>query len=235
MRRLTLPVQTLILMAVCFSRNPIMTEILSKILASAPVVPLVSSNDPNEAVATSAALLDGGMQVLEVVLRTDAAFECLRAITRTFPDAQVGAGTVLSDRHAKKAIEYGAKFIVSPGLHESVVRVAQGNDMPVLPGIATATELQQAWNMGLRTVKFFPADLSGGPKMLKALSSVFRDVSFMPTGGVNESNLSEYLDIPAVIACGGSWLTPSSSIAVGDFKSIETMARQALAIAKCEG
>lgn len=208
-----------------------MSENLLKCLTKAPVVPLVQSNDAAEAVEISQALLDGGLQVLEVVLRTDAAFECLGAICDTYPDVQVGAGTVLSGKQAEKAIANGAKFIVSPGLHESVVKVAQDNDIPVLPGIATATELQQAWNMGLRTVKFFPAGLSGGPKMLKALSSVFRDVTFMPTGGVNPDNLKEILEIPAVIACGGSWLTPRAAIENRDFNIIKDLAREALEIA----
>ncbi len=209
-----------------------MTDNLSKLLTRAPVVPLVQSNDRSEAVAIAQALLDGGMLVLEVVLRTDAAYECLEAITEAFPEVEVGAGTVLSGAQAEKAIAHGATFIVSPGLHESVVRVAQDNNMPVLPGIATATELQQAWNMGLRTVKFFPAGLAGGPKMLKALSSVFRDVTFMPTGGVSAANLSEFLEIPSVIACGGSWLTPADAIAAGDFGSITQLAKEALAIAQ---
>lgn len=209
-----------------------MTEQLSKLLSRAPVVPLVQSNDRNEAVAIAEALLSGGMLVLEVVLRTDAAFDCLQAISEVFPEVEVGAGTVLSQGHAEKAIAHGATFIVSPGLHESVVRVAQDNRLPVLPGIATATELQQAWNMGLRTVKFFPAGLSGGPKMLKALSSVFRDVSFMPTGGVSADNLSEFLEVPSVVACGGSWLTPADSVAAGDFKSIAQLAKEALTIAQ---
>lgn len=194
-------------------------------------MPLVQSNDRDEAVAIAQALLDGGMLVLEVVLRTDAAYECLQAITEAFPEVEVGAGTVLSGAQAEKAIAHGATFIVSPGLHESVVRVAQENGLPVLPGIATATELQQAWNMGLRSVKFFPAGLSGGPKMLKALSSVFRDVTFMPTGGVSADNLSEYIAVPAVLACGGSWLTPSDAINAGEFKTITRLAEQALSIA----
>lgn len=209
-----------------------MADDLLKLLAEAPVVPLVQSDDPDEAISISRALLDGGMQVLEVVLRTDKAFECLQAISQEFPDVQVGAGTVLSPAHAEKAIQHGAKFIVSPGLHEDVVRVAKDNEIPILPGIATATELQQAWNMGLRAVKFFPASLSGGPKMLKALSSVFRDVSFMPTGGVNADNLTEYLAIPSVLACGGSWLTPKEAIQSGNFEVIENLARIALDIAK---
>jgi len=209
-----------------------MTENLSKLLLRAPVVPLVQSNDSEEAVAIAQALLDGGMLVLEVVLRTDAAYECLQAITEAFPEVEVGAGTVLSGAQAEKAIAHGATFIVSPGLHESVVRVAQDNGLPVLPGIATATELQQAWNMGLRSVKFFPAGLSGGPKMLEALASVFRDVTFMPTGGVNKDNLLEYLNIPSVVACGGSWLTPKAAIEAQNFQAIEKLSRQALEIAE---
>jgi 2-dehydro-3-deoxyphosphogluconate aldolase/(4S)-4-hydroxy-2-oxoglutarate aldolase len=103
--------------------------------------------------------------------------------------------------------------------------------MPVLPGVATATELQKAWNMDLRTVKFFPAGLAGGPKMLKALSSVFKDMEFMPTGGVNAATLANYLSVPAVLACGGSWLTPNDAIALRDFETITTLAKEALSIA----
>ena len=201
-------------------------------LNAGPVVPLVQSNDPAQAVEISRALLAGGLNVLEVVLRTDQAFDCLAKISETFPDAHVGAGTVLSGDHAKRAIDCGATFIVSPGLTQNVVDVAQKHDMPILPGIATATELQTAWNMGLRTVKFFPAGLAGGPKMLGALSSVFRDVQFMPTGGVSAANLPDFLSVPAVLACGGSWLTPKDAIASGDFGAITTLAQDALKIAK---
>ena len=205
---------------------------LAAVLKSAPIVPLVQSNDPDEAVKISEALLKGGLKVLEVVLRTDEAFECLEKIAQEFPDIQVGAGTVLSADHAKRTLECGAKFIVSPGLTDGVVEVALSNDVPVLPGIATASELQKAWNMGLRTVKLFPASLAGGPNMIKALSSVFRDVSFMPTGGVKPANLSDYLSIPAVIACGGTWLTPKDQIAAGNFSAVTELAEQALALSK---
>jgi len=125
---------------------------LTSTLNAGPVVPLVQSNDPAEAVEISRALLKGGLNVLEVVLRTDQAFDCLAKIAETFPEAHVGAGTVLSGDHAQRAIDCGATFIVSPGLTQNVVDVAQTHDMPILPGIATATELQTAWNMGLRTV-----------------------------------------------------------------------------------
>ena len=200
-------------------------------LKSAPVVPLIQASDTGVALKTARALLEGGLKVHEVVLRTDEAFECLGAIAREIPDAIVGAGTVLSADQARRALDCGATFIVSPGLGEDVVKVANDAGVPVLPGIATATELQRAWNLGLRTVKFFPAGLAGGPKMLKALSSVFRDVAFMPTGGVNADTLADYLAVPAVLACGGSWLTPKEAIDAGDFEVVTTLATDALHIA----
>lgn len=208
-----------------------MTDLL-KSLEAKRVVPLVQSDDPKTALKISEALLEGGLDVLEVVLRTDAAMDCLEAIAKEFPKAHVGAGTVLSVDQSREVIRRGASFIVSPGLDEASVWVANEASIPILPGISTATELQQAWNLGLRTVKFFPAALAGGPKMIKALSSVFRDVRIMPTGGVSPSNLREYLEVPAVLACGGSWLTPADAIAKGDFAAITKLAKDAIAIAQ---
>lgn len=207
-----------------------MSELLNSLKAKR-VVPLVQSDNPKTALKISEALLEGGLDVLEVVLRTDAALDCLEAIAKEFPKAHVGAGTVLSADQSKEVIRRGASFIVSPGLDAASVNVAKAADIPILPGISTATELQQAWNMGLRTVKLFPASLVGGPKMLKALSSVFRDVNFMPTGGVSPANLHEYLAVPAVLACGGSWLTPKDAIEAGDFAAITKLAKDAIAIA----
>ncbi len=207
-----------------------MAELLQSLEAKR-VVPLVQSDDPKTALKISEALLEGGLDVLEVVLRTDAALDCLEAIAKEFPKAHVGAGTVLSAHQSQEVIRRGASFIVSPGLDAVSVDVAKAADIPILPGISTATELQQAWNMGLRTVKLFPASLVGGPKMLKALSSVFRDVRFMPTGGVNPANLNEYLAVPAVLACGGSWLTPKAAVEAGDFATITKLAKDAIAIA----
>jgi len=196
------------------------------------VVPLVEADDPNVALKISEALLEGGLDVLEVVLRTDAALDCLEAIAKEFPKAHVGAGTVLSADQSQEVLRRGATFIVSPGLDEASVRVANDAGVPILPGVATATEMQRAWNMGLRTVKLFPASIVGGTKILKALSSVFRDVRIMPTGGVNPDNLREYLAVPAVLACGGSWLTPKDAIAKGDYASITKLAKDAIAIAR---
>lgn len=203
---------------------------LIKSLEDKRVVPLVQSDDPKTALKIAEALLEGGMDVLEVVLRTDAALDCLEAIAKEFPKAHVGAGTVLSADQSREVIRRGASFIVSPGLDPASVKVANTAEIPILPGISTATELQHAWNMGLRTVKLFPASLVGGPKMLKALSSVFRDMRFMPTGGVSPANLNEYLAVPAVLACGGSWLTPKDAIESGNFVEITKLAKDAIAI-----
>ena len=209
-----------------------MTDKLTQSLETKRVVPLVQSDDPKTALKISEALLEGGLDVLEVVLRTDAALDCLEAIAKEFPHAHVGAGTVLSADQSKEVICRGASFIVSPGLDPASVDVAKDAGIPILPGISTATELQQAWNMGLRTVKLFPASLVGGPKMLKALSSVFRDVRFMPTGGVNPATLKDYLAVPAVLACGGSWLTPADAVAKGDFAAITKLAQDAITLAQ---
>ena len=208
-----------------------MSDKLISTLQKSPIVPLVQSNDPEVALETARALMLGGINVIEVVLRTTEALASLQKIAKELPLVSVGAGTVLNANQAEKAIDHGAKFIVSPGLNENVVSVSVANNMPVLPGVATATELQKAWNMDLRTVKFFPAGLAGGPKMLKALSSVFKDMEFMPTGGVNAATLADYLSVPAVLACGGSWLTPNDAIALRDFETITTLAKEALGIA----
>ena len=201
-------------------------------LAAAPVVPLIQSDDPDTAVRIAEAMVAGGLTVLEVVLRTDAAMACLDAITDNVDGAIAGAGTVLSSAQAEQSLAANARFIVSPGLDEDVVGIAKAADVPVYPGVATATELQRAWNLGLRAVKFFPASIIGGPKAIKALSSVFRDVRFMPTGGVSADNLADYLAVPAVLACGGSWLTPTDAIAAGDFARLTRLAEEAVAISR---
>jgi len=207
-----------------------MSELLNS-LEEKRVVPLVQSEDPATALKISEALLEGGLDVLEVVLRTDAALDCLEAIAKEFPQAHVGAGTVLSADQSQDVIRRGATFIVSPGLDPASVKLAQSADIPILPGVSTATEALSAYNMGLRTVKLFPASVVGGPKMLKALGSVYRDMRFMPTGGVNPQNLSDYLAVPSVLACGGSWLTPKAAIEAGDFAAITKLAKDAIAIA----
>ena len=203
-----------------------------ELLEATPVVPLVQAEDPTVAVKTARALLEGGLDVIEVVLRTDAALDCLEAIDQEVPDVIVGAGTVLSQRQAENARARGAKFIVSPGLDEETVNWCADQKLEIFPGVVTPSEVQRAWNLGLRAVKFFPAGLSGGAPKLKALKSVFRDMRFMPTGGVSAKNLAEYLTVPGVIACGGSWLTPQKEIDAGNFQIVTDLAREALALAR---
>ena len=204
-----------------------MSQLLNS-LRNNRIVPLVQSNDSTTALKISEALIKGGLDVLEIVLRTDKALDCLEAIVKEFPQAHVGAGTVLNAGQSQEAIRRGAGFIVSPGLDLSSIKVAHTAGIPILPGIATATELQKAFNLGLHTVKLFPASLVGGPKILKAFSSVFRDMQFMPTGGVNPDNLLEYLSIPSVLACGGSWLTPKDAVESKSYDTITRLAAEAI-------
>jgi len=207
-------------------------QILEAKFAAAPVVPLIEASDPTVAVATAKALQAGGLDVIEVVLRTDAALDCMEAIIAETSDIIVGAGTILTAEDAKAAVTRGAQFIVCPGLVDAVVNFCKANDLPVFPGTMTPGEVQQAHNLGLGTVKFFPAKLAGGVPMLKALSSVFRNMRFMPTGGVSAENLGEFLAVPSVIACGGSWLTPKAAIDAGDYDAITKLAREAVALAR---
>jgi len=200
-------------------------------LARAPVVPLVAPADAATGIRTAQALVDGGLTVVEVVLRTPVAIECLGEIAQAVPEAIVGAGTVLGEKQAAAVLDRGAQFLVLPGLYEPVVRMAHAAGVPVYPGVATASEAQQAWNLGLRALKFFPASLAGGTAMIRALGAVFRDVSFMPTGGVSAANLADYLALSNVLACGGSWLTPADAIAAGRYEDVTALAREAVAIA----
>lgn len=204
---------------------------INKALQAVPVVPLVQSDDPAIAVQISRALAAGGLTVAEVVFRTDRALECLKAVADEVPEMIAGAGTVLSVEQAEAAIDAGAKFIVSPGLDDGVVAVAKARGVPVYPGIVSPTELQHAYNLGLDTVKFFPATIAGGVPAIKVLASVFRSMRFMPTGGVSPGNLAEFLAVPAVLACGGSWLTPADAIASGDYEKVTTLAKEAVQIA----
>ena len=205
---------------------------LTELLTDNPLVPLVQADDPAVAVRTSRALAAGGLKVAEFVLRTDRALECLHAVADRLPETIAGAGTVLSAEQADAALDNGAQFIVSPGLDDDVVAVAKARGVPVYPGTMTPSEIQRAFNLGLDTVKFFPAAVAGGVPALKALASVFRTMKFMPTGGVGPGNLADFLALPAVLACGGSWLTPQDAIAAGNFSAVTALAEEAVAMAR---
>lgn len=205
---------------------------ISELLAAHPVVPLIQADDPSDAVKTSRALAAGGLKVAEIVFRTDRALECLRAVADEVPEIVAGAGTVLTAAQAEDALENGAKFVVSPGLDDGAVAVANKHSAPIYPGTMTPSEVQHAVNLGLDTVKFFPASIAGGIPALKALASVFRSMKFLPTGGISAANLADYLAVPSVLACGGSWLTPADAIAAGDYEKVTMLAAEAVSIAR---
>lgn len=204
---------------------------LEQRLSPAPVVPLIGADDPEVAVRTAEALRDGGLTVIEVVMRSEGAQRCMEAIIDRVDDVVVGAGTVLTLDQAKSVLVSGAQFIVCPGLVDEIVEYCLAEDVPIYPGTMTAGEVQRAYVLGLREVKFFPASLAGGVPMLKALGSVFREMRFMPTGGVSADNLADFLALDPVIACGGSWLTPKNAIDAGDYAKITELAREAISIA----
>ena len=208
-----------------------MTETVESKLRRVAVVPLLKADHPDTAVRTVQALSAGGLDVVEVVLRTPAALECLAAIRRELPGVLVGAGTVLNAGQVPAVVDAGASFIVSPGLDEGLVEAGIAAGLPVYPGTATATEVQRAFNLGLRTIKFFPAGIAGGPKLLQALGEVFPGISFFATGGISPDNLAQYLSLPTVIACGGSWLAPADAIASGEFDRVIRLAMEAVMLA----
>ena len=200
-------------------------------LARAGVVPVVVIDDAKDAVPTANAMVAGGIDVMEITFRTAAAPEAIKAVAENCPDMLVGAGTILNVEQCKLAIEMGAQFIVSPGFDADVVRYCIENGVTVTPGCVTPTEITGAVNMGLKVIKFFPANIYGGLNAMKNLSAPFVGVKFMPTGGVNAANVKEYIDAPFIHAVGGSWVCPKADIAAGNFEKITALCKEARAAA----
>ena len=196
------------------------------------IVPVVVLNNVEDAVPLAGALLKGGIDFMEITFRTECAAECISVISKEVPDMTVGAGTVLNVEQAKLAVDCGAKFIVSPGLDEATVKWAIENDIPVIPGTVTPTEIMKAISLGLKVVKFFPADVYGGIKAIKALSAPFGQVKFLPTGGVSEANLNEFAANKSVIAVGGSWVCKKDDIINHDWDKITMLSENAVKIIK---
>lgn len=191
------------------------------------VIPVVVLDTAEQAVPAAQALLAGGVSVMEITFRTAAAAESIRAVSAQCPQMLVGAGTVVTLEQCKLAVDCGARFIVSPGFDEQLVRWCVENAIPVLPGCVTPTEIMAAMRLGLSVVKFFPAGIYGGLKAMQALSAPFGDVTFIPTGGVDANNLREYLQAPFVHAVGGSWLCTKADLAAGNFEKITALCREA--------
>jgi len=203
-----------------------------KQLFDAGVLPLMTVNDPKDAVKVGEALLEGGLPIAEVTFRTDAAEAAIKLMAKELPEMLLGAGTVLTTEQADKARDAGAKFCVSPGFNPSVVSHCNAMAFPIAPGVCTPTDIEAAMEHGLTILKFFPAEAMGGLKTLKAIAAPYGSIRFIPTGGVNADNLPAYLGFNKVLACGGSWLAPNDLIEDGKFDEIRKRAQEAAAIAK---
>ena len=208
-----------------------MMNVLDRLKQSG-VVPVVVLDDAKDAVATAKALLAGGVDVMEITFRTAAAADSIKAVTENCPDMLVGAGTVITLEQCKKAVECGAKFIVSPGFDPEVAAWCVERNVPITPGCVTPTEIVAAMKLGLNAVKFFPAGVYGGLKAMKSLSAPFGGIKFIPTGGIDAKNLKEYLEAPFVHAVGGSWLCPKKEIAAGNFDAVTALCHEASRIVK---
>ncbi|MBQ8146254.1 MAG: bifunctional 4-hydroxy-2-oxoglutarate aldolase/2-dehydro-3-deoxy-phosphogluconate aldolase [Clostridia bacterium] len=192
------------------------------------LVPVIKITDVNNALPLAKALADGGLNCAEITFRTACAKEAIAKITKEMPDMLVGAGTILTPEQADEAIEAGSKFIVSPGFNPRVVKHCIERGVPVLPGCATPSEVEQAIEMGLSAVKFFPAEAAGGINMIKSMAAPYQQIMFMPTGGINEDNMLDYLSFGKIIACGGSFMVKDALIDAGNFEEITRLTRNAV-------
>ena len=205
--------------------TPMLTSL--QVMQDAPVIPVIVLSDVAHAVPMARALLAGGIRMLEITLRTPQALACMEAIANEVEGAVVGAGTVRSPQDAAAAVKAGARFAVSPGYTPAVGQACKDLGLPLLPGVATGSEIMMAQEGGYTELKFFPAMQAGGPGMLKAWSGPFFDVKFCPTGGVTQQNANDLLSLPNVACVGGSWLVPADALAKGDWARIEALAREA--------
>ena len=199
-----------------------------QVMQDAPVIPVIVLNDVAHAVPMARALVEGGIRMLEVTLRTPQALACIEAIAKAVPQAVVGAGTLRSKADAQAAANAGARFAVSPGYTSALGAACRDLGLPLLPGVATGGEIMAAQEDGFTALKFFPAMQAGGSAMLKAWSGPFFDVKFCPTGGISLQNAADFLALPNVLCVGGSWLVPADALAQGDWGRITMLAREAV-------
>jgi len=204
---------------------------LNEKLQSLKVIPVIAIKDANDAVPLGKVLVENGMPCAEITFRTPAAAQSIKNLREAFPEMLIGAGTVLNSETVDLAIDAGVDFIVSPGFNPTTVKYCQQRNMPIIPGVNNPSLVEQAMEMGLTTLKFFPAGPSGGVAMLKSLTAVY-PVSFMPTGGVSPANINDYLDINAVLACGGTWMVPADLIDNREWKKIGELVKEAVAALK---
>lgn len=199
---------------------------------SVGIVPVVVLDDAKDALPLGRALCEGGLPCAEVTFRTAAAADTIATMSKEFPDMLVGAGTVLTTEQVDRAIAAGAKFIVSPGFDPVVVKYCIEKKIPVTPGTQTASEMLQAMSLGLKVVKFFPAENSGGLASIKAIAAALTDLKFMPTGGINAKNVRDYLAFEKIIACGGSWMVKKDLVKAGKWDELKALVKEAANIVK---
>jgi 2-dehydro-3-deoxyphosphogluconate aldolase/(4S)-4-hydroxy-2-oxoglutarate aldolase len=200
-------------------------------LKALKVIPVIAIKDANDAVALGKVLVENGMPCAEITFRTPAAGQAIKNLREAYPEMLIGAGTVLNSATVDEAIEAGVDFVVSPGFNPTTVKYCQQRNMPIIPGVNSPSLVEQAMEMGLDTVKFFPAEPSGGVSMLKSLTAVY-PVSIMPTGGVSPANINNYLDIDAVLACGGTWMVPANLVDNREWDKIAELVKEAVAALK---
>jgi len=205
-----------------------MTLSALEVLQTGPVVPVMVIEDAEHAVPLAKALVAGGVKVLEITLRSDAALESIRRICREVPEAIVGAGTVATGENLRKILDVGAVFAISPGLTPALLDAAADCPIPLIPGISSASELMYGMEAGLREFKFFPAEAAGGIAMITSLGGPFPQVTFCPTGGISPDNYKEYLALKNVACVGGSWLAPKDAVMAGDWNIITRLCRDAV-------
>ncbi len=198
---------------------------LEQRLAQIKIVPVIAINHAQQALPLAKVLMENGLPCAEITFRTEAAQEAIRLMRDAYPEMLIGAGTVLTTAQVDQAQQAGADFIVSPGLNPTTVKYCQQRGIAIVPGVNTPSLVEQAMELGLRTLKFFPAEPSGGIAMLKALSAVY-PVKFMPTGGISAANVQHYLDLPSVVACGGTWMVPTDLMDKGDWSAIAKLVRE---------
>ncbi|MCQ1060403.1 bifunctional 4-hydroxy-2-oxoglutarate aldolase/2-dehydro-3-deoxy-phosphogluconate aldolase [Photobacterium sp. DNB23_23_1] len=197
-------------------------------LAALKVIPVIAIKNAEDAIPLGKALVDNGMPCAEITFRTEAAVQAIRNMRKEFPEMLIGAGTVLTKEQVDEAIDAGVDFIVSPGFNPTTVKYCQEKGVAIVPGVNNPSLVEQAMEMGLRTLKFFPAEPSGGVSMLKALTAVY-PVKFMPTGGVSLSNIDDYLAVPSVLACGGTWMVPGDLIDNKQWDELGLLVKDAVA------